>query len=57
MKRRDLLSKFHQHGWWILRDTGDHTILTNGKETESIPRHCEVKENLAKALVKRWGLK
>ena len=57
MKRRDLLKKFTDNGWWIVRDTGPHTVVTNGTEVETVPRHTEISENLAKAIIKRRGLK
>lgn len=57
MKQRDLLDRFLKNGWWILREGGSHTIMTNGKEVEAIPRHREVSEELAKALIKRRKLR
>ncbi len=32
-------------------------VFTNGSETEIVPRHKEVNELLAKAIIKRRGLK
>ena len=32
-------------------------VYVKGAERESIPRHKEVKENLAKSIIKRRGLK
>lgn len=57
MKQRDLLNLFYKKGWWVAREGGSHIVLTNGTQVESIPRHREVNEKLAKALVKRRGLK
>ncbi len=57
MKQRDLLKLFYSNGWWLLREGGNHTIITNGREVESIPRHKEVSEKLAKALIRRRNLK
>ncbi|MBR5584514.1 MAG: type II toxin-antitoxin system HicA family toxin [Lachnospiraceae bacterium] len=56
MKRRDLENKFKKAGWQFLRSGGDHDIWTNGKDVEAIPRHRELNERLAKALIKKWGL-
>lgn len=56
MKKRDLEKLFKKAGWKFLRNGGDHDIWTNGKDVESIPRHREVNERLAKALIKKWGL-
>ncbi|MCI7101495.1 MAG: toxin-antitoxin system, toxin component, HicA family protein [Faecalibacterium sp.] len=35
----------------------NHMVFTNGSETEIVPRHKEVNELLAKAIIKRRGLK
>ena len=55
-KQRDLVNLFEKNGWYFLRHGGDHDIYTNGKDKEKIPRHREINERLAKALIKRWGL-
>lgn len=57
MKRKDLIRLLIKNGWWLCRNGGDHDIYTNGQTSEAIPRHVEIKENLAKALIKRHGLK
>ena len=57
MKRKDLIKLFEQNGWKIAREGGNHTVYTNGKEVEAIPRHNEVNERLAKALIKKHKLK
>lgn len=57
MKRKDLIELLEQNGWYLKRNSGNHDIYTNGTDTETIPRHKEVKEILAKAIIKRRGLK
>ncbi len=57
MKHRDLVKLFEQNGWWMKRDGANHDIYTNGKATEPIPRHREINEKLAQALIKKHGLK
>lgn len=57
MKQKDLLKLFINNGWWILREGGNHIIVTNGTDIEPVPRHKEIKEYLAKAIIKRRGLK
>ena len=57
MKRKDLIKKLEQNGWWFLREGGNHTIYTNGKDSEPISRQTEIKEYLAKQIIKRRGLK
>lgn len=56
MKQKDLLRQFTDHGWWVLRQGRNHIIVTNGEELEPIPRHKEINELLAKAVIKRRGL-
>lgn len=57
MKRKDLIDLFLKNGWKVLREGGNHTVLAKGKWRESIPRHREVRELLAKSLIKHWQLK
>lgn len=57
MKRKDLIKLLEQNGWTKAREGGNHTLYTKGSETEPIPRHAEINERLAKAIIKRRGLK
>lgn len=57
MKQRDLIKLFEKNGWTFYRNGGNHDVYIKGKNVESIPRHREVNEQLAKSLIKRWGLK
>lgn len=57
MKRRDLIKLFEKNGWWLLRSGANHDIYTNGERLEPIPRHSEIKEQLAKSIIRRQGLK
>ena len=57
MKRRDLIKLLRANGWWLLRNGTNHDIYTNGKVSETIPRHSEIKEQLALAIIRRQGLK
>lgn len=56
-KRADLIKLLEKNGWYLKRNGGGHDIYTNGKESETIPRHRELKEILARAIIKRRGLK
>ncbi len=56
MKRKDLVKLLEKNGWWKLREGGGHTVYTDGKETEPIPRHSEINEITAKSIIKRRGL-
>lgn len=57
MKRRDLIKLLEKNGWYLKRNGGNHDIYTNGQENEPISRQSEIKEDLAKAIIKRRGLK
>lgn len=57
MKRIDLERLLRSNGWWLMRNGGNHDIWTNGKEIEAIPRHKEIPDKLANAIIKRRGLK
>ena len=55
-KRADLIKLLEKNGWYLKRNGASHDIYTNGKESETIPRHKELNENLARAIIKRRGL-
>lgn len=57
MKRRDLIKKLEDNGWYFEREGSNHTIYTNGKKKEPVERHREIPEDLAKAILKRNGIK
>jgi mRNA interferase HicA len=57
LKQKDLINKFISSGWWIRREGASHIIMTNGTDIEPVPRHKEINESLAKAIIKRRGLK
>lgn len=56
MKRRDLVKLLEDNGWHFKRSGGNHDLYTNGKQIEPIPRHSEIKEKLAKKIIKKLGL-
>lgn len=56
MKRRDLIKKLEKAGFKLVRNGSNHDIYARGNETEEVPRHTEIKETLAKAIIKRRGL-
>jgi len=57
MKRRILIKKLEDNGWYLKRHGADHDIYTNGIAQEPVPRHPDINERLAKAIIKRQGLK
>ena len=56
MKRNDLVKKLEDGGFIFERHGGSHDIYIKGKVKETIPRHKEINERLAKAILKRNGL-
>lgn len=56
MKTKDLIKRLEQNGWYLKRHGGNHDIYTDGVRTEPIPRHPEIKEWLARDIIKRLGL-
>lgn len=56
MKQGDLLKRFYTKGWWVLRQGANHIIMTNGIDIEPVPRHKEINEQLARAIIKRRNL-
>ena len=56
MKRRDLIKKLEDAGFVLERHGSDHDIYKRGSDEEQIPRHREVNERLARAILRRWGL-
>ena len=56
MKQRDLVKKLENAGFVFERHGGDHDIYVRGTEREEVPRHREINEKLAKAILRRRGL-
>lgn len=57
MKKKDLVNLLEKNGWWLQRHGANHDIYTNGQRSEPIPRHSEIKETLAQAIIRKQGLK
>ena len=55
MKQRDLVKRLKKVGFEFLRHGADHDVYVRGKDVEEVPRHREIKETLAKSILKRWG--
>lgn len=56
MKRKDLIRLLEKNGWWLKREGANHTLYTNGTDTEAISRQSEIKEMVAQAIIKRRNL-
>lgn len=57
MKTRDLIKLLEKNGWKFKRHGGNHDIYVKGGEREAIVRHAETDEDLARAIIRRRGLK
>ena len=57
MKQRQLIKKLKQIGFHFERHGGNHDIYRRGTDIEQIPRHKEINEELAKAILRKWGIK
>lgn len=56
MKNRELVKKLEVAGFSLERHGSNHDIYTRGSDEEQIPRHKEINERLAKAIIRKWGL-
>ena len=57
MKTKDLIKLLEQNGWVLQRHGANHDIYVKGTEREEVVRHRETDEMLARAIIKRRGLK
>jgi len=57
MKRRDLERKLRIAGCYLKREGGSHSLWINPKNgvIEAVPRHKEIKEPLAKKILKNMN--
>ncbi len=56
MKQRDLVKKLEDAGFIFERHGSNHDIYVRDEEKEEVPRHKEIDERLAKAIIKRRRL-
>lgn len=56
MKQRDLVKKLEQIGFAFERHGGNHDIYRRGSDIEKVPRHKEINEKLARAILRKWGV-
>jgi predicted RNA binding protein YcfA (HicA-like mRNA interferase family) len=55
VKRRDLITALEEMGCQLVRHGGRHDWYTNPKTRQSqpVPRHREINEQLAKSIIKK----
>ncbi len=56
MKRKDLIRKLEKAGFRFERNGGNHDLYRRGNVTETVERHSEVPEYLARKILKRNGI-
>ncbi|MCD8118372.1 MAG: type II toxin-antitoxin system HicA family toxin [Lachnospiraceae bacterium] len=56
MKQRDLVKQLQDIGFTFWRHGGNHDIYRRGNDTEKVPRHKEINEQLARSILRKWGL-
>jgi mRNA interferase HicA len=52
MKRRELEKQLKKLGWSLYRQGAKHDIWSKGADKLSVPRHREINEYTAKAILK-----
>ena len=57
MKTKDLRNLLEKNGWKFKRHGGNHDVYEKDGRRESIVRHRETDEDLARTIIKRNGLK
>jgi mRNA interferase HicA len=59
MKRRDLEQRLRRAGCYLKREGANHSLWTQPATgaTEAVPRHAEIKEPLAKSILRRLGVR
>lgn len=57
MKQKELVRKLLKNGFEFYDHGANHDRYKRGDVIETIPRHKEVNERLAKAILKRNGIK
>ncbi|WP_080803267.1 type II toxin-antitoxin system HicA family toxin [Desulfamplus magnetovallimortis] len=57
VKRRDLVSFFERHGFYLLREGCNHSIYSDGVKVVPIKRHRIFDRITANVLCKQAGLK
>ena len=57
MRRRELEKRLRHVGCYLKRERGSHSLWINHRTgvVEAIPRHAEVKEPLAKRILRSLG--
>jgi mRNA interferase HicA len=52
LKKRELERRLRLLGWYLLREGASHEIWSNGEEKTALPRHREINELTALAILR-----
>jgi predicted RNA binding protein YcfA (HicA-like mRNA interferase family) len=55
MKRRDLEKRLHEMGWRMIRRGARHDVWARGDNELVVPRHVEINEYTARAILREAG--
>ena len=53
MKRREVGRQLRSCGWRLVRRGHKHDVWSDGESQEAVPRHAEINEKLAMAILRR----
>jgi len=53
MRRRELEHRLRERGWVLVRHGRKHDVWSDGESFEAVPRHAEINERLARAILVR----
>lgn len=53
MKRRELERRLRNLGWHLVRHGARHDVWSDGERQEAVPRHAEINDKLAAAILAR----
>lgn len=56
MRKRILEKKLKAAGFVLERHGSNHDVYVRGSDIEELPRHRDINEALAKAIIKKWRL-
>lgn len=56
MKQRELIKRHEAAGFVFERHGSNHDIYVRGDDEEQVPRHKDINEVLAKAILRKWRL-
>ncbi len=56
MKQRELIKKLVKAGFSFERHGSEHDVYVRGTDEEEVPRHREINEKLARAILRKWGI-